>query len=218
MREVLCWKTRTTCFCRCRPAQKCWCRWPVNKGSSFPTMSGRGIQQEGLESGALTPTSSYRCVGRAACVNWVPASTGPPRAGPYTHTWRLLSLAVWGSVSGHHPSPTFLPLGPCLCHMLLPGLSVPIPPVQEGLAVGPSLGRRLPSLFPTVTGPLSLLAFCDLLCIILLAGPRALEGQSLGNQSGTKETYLLLRTGNGQSLTFLARLWLLPCRKEGTYF
>lgn len=139
----------------------------MSKGSSFPTMSGRGIQQEGLESGALTPTSSYRCVGRAACVNRVPTCTGPPRAGTYIHTWRLLSLAVWGSASGHHPSPTFLPLGPCLCHRLLPS-----PPVQGGLAVGPSLGRRLPSLVPTVTEPLSL---CLLLVgSILLAGPRGL--------------------------------------------
>lgn len=62
---------------------------------------------------------------------------------------------------------------------------MPVSPVQEGLAVGPSLGRRLSSLVPTVTEPLSLLAFCDLLCIVLLTGPRALEGQSLGNQSVT---------------------------------
>lgn len=44
----------------------------------------------------------------------------------------------------------------------------------------------------------SLLAFCELLCTILLAGPRALEGQSLGNQSVTD---LLLGAGNRQSLT-----------------
>lgn len=62
--KVLCWQTRATCFCG--PARKCWCRWPVNKGSSLPTMSRRGIQQEGLLSGALTSASSYRCLRRAA--------------------------------------------------------------------------------------------------------------------------------------------------------
>lgn len=79
--KVLCWKTRATCFCGL--ARKCWCRWPLNKGSSLPTVSRRGIQQ-GLPSGALTSASSYRCLRKAARVSGVPASTRTPMAGRHT--------------------------------------------------------------------------------------------------------------------------------------
>lgn len=97
--KVLYWQTRATCFCG--PARKCWRRWPVNKGSSLPTMSRRGIQQEGLPSGALTSASSYRCLRRAACVSRVSASTRTPMAGRHIHTWDLLYLTAWGSANGH---------------------------------------------------------------------------------------------------------------------
>lgn len=70
---------RTTCFSD--PARKRWCRWSLNEGSSLPVMSGRGIQQEGLQSGALTPTSSIQALKEGGLCHQAPGSLGVPGVG-----------------------------------------------------------------------------------------------------------------------------------------